>query len=92
MLKEVKALIKLIYDPIWGANKDAIVNTVTDADCSFIWDPSVLDEEPDDNSDKYGMQVQEEGDDVVQSLDMQLDEHQTDQLCMLLKCYAEMSC
>ena len=92
--------MKSMYDPIRWANKDAVIKTVTNPDGACIWDPSTQDADQDNEDDddaKPDVQIQEEGvpapPDWVGShpeLDTEIDKHQMDNFCMLLKCHAEM--
>ena len=65
-----------------------------------IWNPEIINDNNDEEDDgqQGDVQVQEEAGmpaapdwvDIIQSLDVTLDKHQTDKLCMLLKCHSKM--
>ena len=100
MVHDLKKLVSLVYSHVSKANRREITKTMTNPDGECIWNPEIIDDNNDEEDDgqQGNVQVQEEACvpaapdwvDVIQSLDVTLNEHQTDKLCMLLKCHSEM--
>ena len=100
MVHDLKKLVSSVFNLVAKANCKEILKTVTNPDGKCICNPKIMDDDDDDgNGNEQGnVQVQEEAGipatldwvDVIQSLDITLDEHQMDKLCMLLKCHSGM--
>ena len=100
MVHDLKKLVSLVYSHVSKANRREIMKTMMNPNSECIWNPEIIDDNDDEEDDgqQGDVQVQEEAGvpaapdwvDVIQSLDITLDEHQTDKLCMLLKCHSKM--
>ena len=97
MVHDLKKLVSTVYELVSKANCKEILKTITNPDGECIWNPEIMDDD-DDSNEQGDVQIQEQTGvppaldwvDVIQSLDVTLSEHQTDKLCMLLKCHAKM--
>ena len=95
---DIKKLVKMVYEKVSKANLKEIINTVTDADGHCIWDPDMMAGDMDDEDDDEDIDIQEEEGvpappdwvNVVQSLDVELDNHQINKIVMLLQCHSKM--
>ena len=100
MVHDVKRLVSSVYNLVAKANCKEILKTVTNPDGKCIWNPEIMNnnDDDDDGEEQGDIQIQEETGvlpaldwvDIIQSLNISLDEHQTNKLCMLLKCHSEM--
>ena len=100
MVHDLKKLVSSVYSHVSKANRREIVKTMTIPNGECILNPEIINDNDDEEDDgqQGDVQVQEEAGmpaapdwvDVIQSLDVTLDKHQTDKLCMLLKCHSEM--
>ena len=100
MVHDLKKLVSLVYSHVSKANRREIVKTVTNPNGECIWNTEIINDNNDEEDDRHqgDVQVQEEAGmpaapdwvDVIQSLDITLNEHQTDKQCMLLKCHSKM--
>ena len=97
MVHNLKKLVSSVYSHVSKANRREIVKTVTNPDSECIWNPEIIDDNDDEEDDgqqgdvhvqeEAGMPVAPDWVDVIQSLDVMLNKHQTDKLCMLPKCH-----